>query len=99
MRDPQRVQDLWKKRYRKWFPEGKNDPELAALRVQVERAEYWDGADAKTMVIPPAGAAAPANSDPGSASRIADAMKALVTGTESHADEKEKPPTPGGAQG
>ena len=105
VRDPQRVADLWKKRHRKWFPEGKNDPELAALRVQVERAEYWDDADGKMVVFsPPAPApsanAAPANADAGAASRIADAMKALVTGTENHAeDDKDKPPTPGGAQG
>ena len=100
VRDPQRVADLWKKRHRKWFPEGKNDPELALLRVQVERAEYWDDADGK-MVVFSAQAAAPSNDEPRSAGRIADAMKALVTGTEDHAsaDEKDKPPTPGGAQG
>ena len=103
VRDRQRVADLWKKRHRKWFPEGKNDPELAALRVQVERAEYWDDADGKMVVFsPPAANAAPAgNDEPRSAGRIADAMKALVTGTENHGsvDEKDKPPTPGGAQG
>jgi general stress protein 26 len=106
VRDPQRVLGLWKKRHREWFPEGKSDPELAALRVQVERAEYWDGADGKMVVFsPPVPApsanAAPANADAGAAARIADAMKALVTGTEDHAplDEKDKPPTPGGAQG
>jgi general stress protein 26 len=106
VRDSQRVMGLWKKRHRKWFPEGKNDPELAALRVQVERAEYWDDADGKMVVFsPPAPApsanAAPANADAGAAARIADAMKALVTGTENHGsvDEKDKPPTPGGAQG
>ena len=99
VRDPARVLDLWKRRHRKWFPEGKNDPELAALRVQVERGEYWDGAEGKTVVLSPpaAPAPAPATDDPGAASRIADAMKALVTGTENHTEEK--PQTPGGAQG
>jgi general stress protein 26 len=103
VRDPARVLDLWKRRHRKWFPEGKNDPELAALRVQVERAEYWDGADGQTFVFsppaeaPPAPAPAPTTDDPGAAARIADAMKALVTGTENNTDEK--PQTPGGAQG
>ena len=102
VRDPQRVLGLWKKRHRKWFPEGKNDPELAALRVQVERAQYWDEADGRMVVLGPSGGAeaAPANDEPGAASRIADAMKALVTGTENHnTDETGKPPTPGGAQG
>jgi general stress protein 26 len=104
VKDPQRVQDLWRKRHRRWFPLGKEDPDLAALRVRVERAEYWDEPTGQRMALEPAGApaapaAAPAaaGDDPGAAARIADAMKALVTGTEDHAEEK--PPTPGGAQG
>lgn len=97
VRDPERVPGLWKKRHRKWFPEGKNDPELAALRVQVERAEFWD--KGKMGVLAPADAPSSANGEPGAASRIADAMKALVTGTENRTDENGKPPSPGGAQG
>lgn len=42
VRDPERVRDLWKRGDKSWFPEGKNDPDLALLRVQVEHAEYWD---------------------------------------------------------
>ena len=97
VKDPQRVMDLWRKRHRRWFPGGKQDPELAALRVRVDRAEYWDDSAGQMVVLEPAGSAAVANDDPGAAARIADAMKALVTGTENHAEEK--PPTPGGAQG
>ena len=25
-----------------WFPQGLDDPQLALLRVNIERAEYWD---------------------------------------------------------
>jgi general stress protein 26 len=25
-----------------WFPKGKDDPEVALLRVTLEKAEYWD---------------------------------------------------------
>ena len=25
-----------------WFPEGKDDPNIALLRVKIEKAEYWD---------------------------------------------------------
>lgn len=25
-----------------WFPEGKDDPEVALLRINLEKAEYWD---------------------------------------------------------
>jgi general stress protein 26 len=98
VRDPQQVLDLWRKRHRKWFPEGKRDPELAAMRVRVDRAEYWDERSGQTVVFSPAGAPAGGADEPGAASRIADAMKALVTGSEDHA-EGEKPPSPGGAQG
>ena len=99
VKDPQRVQELWRKRHRRWFPAGKQDPELVALRVRVERAEFWDEASGRMMALetPDASAPPPANDDPGAMARAADAVKALVTGTENHADEK--PPTPGGAQG
>jgi general stress protein 26 len=101
VRDPQRVADLWKKRHRKWFPEGKSDPELAALRVQVERAEFWDKGKMVALSSPEAPAAAA--DQPGAASRIADAMKALVTGNENNAEAAgengKQPPSPGGAQG
>jgi general stress protein 26 len=100
VKDPQRVMELWRKRHRKWFPAGKQDPELAALRVRVDRAEYWDDSAGQMVVLEPAGSAPGANGpndDPGSTARIADAMRALVTGNEDHAEEK--PSTPGGAQG
>jgi general stress protein 26 len=96
VRDPQRVLDLWRRRHRKWFPEGKRDPDLAALRVRIDRAEFWDEPSGQMVVLAsPDGQ--PGAAESGAAARIADAMKALVTGSEDHADEK--PPTPGGAQG
>jgi general stress protein 26 len=97
VKDPQRVQDLWRKRHRRWFPAGKQDPDLAALRVRVDRAEYWDEGSGQMMALEPAGAQAAAGQDPGAMARAADAVKALVTGSENHTEEK--PPTPGGAQG
>jgi general stress protein 26 len=99
VRDAQLVLDLWRPRHKKWLPEGKRDPDLAAVQVHVDRAEYWDKKTADMVVLsPPAPAAGgPAEDEPGAASRIADAMKALVTGTENQTEEK--PATPGGAQG
>jgi general stress protein 26 len=99
VKDPQRVQDLWRKRHRRWFPQGKQDPELAALRVRIDRAEYWDEQTGQMVALEPAGAPAPApaDDDPGAMARAADAVKALVTGSEDHA--VEKPASPGGAQG
>jgi general stress protein 26 len=45
LRDPDKVRELWSRRLRPWFPEGKNDPDLALIRVKVERADYWDAKD------------------------------------------------------
>jgi general stress protein 26 len=33
---------LWSESWRVWFPEGRNDPSLCVLAVDVEEAEYWD---------------------------------------------------------
>ncbi len=42
VQDREKMQELWCPVYRAWFPRGLDDPELALLRVDVERAEYWD---------------------------------------------------------
>src|SRR5262245_56517082 len=42
VRDPQKARELWTLACKAWFPEGLDDPELALLRVDPERAEYWD---------------------------------------------------------
>ena len=42
VRDKERLEQLWSGRLRNWFPDGKKDPDLALLRVRVDRAEYWD---------------------------------------------------------
>jgi general stress protein 26 len=42
VRDRAKIEELWKPPYKVFFPNGKDDPELALLKVHVERAEYWD---------------------------------------------------------
>lgn len=42
VRDDAKIQELWSGKMKAWFPEGRRDPDLALLRVQVSRAEYWD---------------------------------------------------------
>jgi general stress protein 26 len=32
----------WSEQLRTWFPKGKEDPDVALLRVDVTQAEYWD---------------------------------------------------------
>jgi general stress protein 26 len=42
VQDAEKARELWTPGHRAWFPLGLDDPELALLRVDVERAEYWD---------------------------------------------------------
>lgn len=63
LRDPGHVRDLWAREHKAWFPAGKNDPELAVLRVQLDEVEYWDPA-ANSMVPLEIQAAQPAQPEP-----------------------------------
>jgi general stress protein 26 len=47
--DRAKVKDLWNPLYKAWFPNGPEDPNVVALRVDVSTAEYWDSAKS-TMV-------------------------------------------------
>ncbi len=40
--DRAKIEELWNPMYEAWFPQGKDDPEISVLRVDVDRAEYWD---------------------------------------------------------
>ena len=42
VRDREKIEELWKPEFKMWFPEGKDDPDIALLRVGLEKAEYWD---------------------------------------------------------
>ncbi|MBO3664822.1 pyridoxamine 5'-phosphate oxidase family protein [Microbacterium stercoris] len=39
--DRERVDQLWSPAVEAWFPDGRDDPALALLRVEAESAEYW----------------------------------------------------------
>ncbi|WP_158748305.1 pyridoxamine 5'-phosphate oxidase family protein [Acidobacterium sp. S8] len=41
-RDRKKIEELWNPMYKAWFPEGKDDPEISVLRVDVDTAEYWE---------------------------------------------------------
>jgi general stress protein 26 len=49
VRDRQKMEELWSPWFSVWFPQGLKDPNLALLKVDVEKAEYWD-APSSTMV-------------------------------------------------
>ncbi len=40
--DPVKIAELWKESLTAWFPQGKETPGLALLKVHIESAEYWD---------------------------------------------------------
>jgi general stress protein 26 len=42
VRDRQKIDELWRPEFKMWFPGGKDDPEVALLRVSLEKGEYWD---------------------------------------------------------
>jgi general stress protein 26 len=47
--DKAKAQELWNVYAQAWFPDGVDDPHLALLRVDVERAHYWE--DKKPKVL------------------------------------------------
>jgi general stress protein 26 len=49
VRDRAKIDELWSPILKAWFPKGKEDPEVALLHVDVEKAEYWD-APSSTIV-------------------------------------------------
>ncbi|MBW4539196.1 MAG: pyridoxamine 5'-phosphate oxidase family protein [Myxacorys chilensis ATA2-1-KO14] len=52
IQDKQKIEELWVPDLKAWFPNGVNEPDIALLKVSVEKAEYWDspaGVVAKTI--------------------------------------------------
>ena len=49
--DKDKARELWNPTLKAWFPEGLEDPELALLRVSVEKAEYWDTPNSRMVQL------------------------------------------------
>jgi general stress protein 26 len=43
VRERATIERFWKPFMQAWFPNGKDDPNLALLRVRVHHAQFWDG--------------------------------------------------------
>jgi len=41
--DKEKIKELWKPVLKAWFPDGPDQPDVALLKVTVNKAEYWDG--------------------------------------------------------
>ena len=51
VRDPGKIDELWNVSASAWFPEGRDDPTLALIRVSGESAEYWSNDDPKVVAL------------------------------------------------
>lgn len=51
VRDRAKIEELWNPIFKAWFPDGLDDPDLALLKVAVERAEYWDSPSSKVVQL------------------------------------------------
>ena len=40
--DKKKIEELWKPALKAWFPEGPDGPDVALLKVAIEKAEYWE---------------------------------------------------------
>jgi general stress protein 26 len=50
-RDQAKIDELWSPFHKAWFPEGKNDPNISVVRVEVESVEYWEAASSKMVQV------------------------------------------------
>ena len=51
VRDRAKIKELWTEVARAWFPDGPDDPNIVALRINVSVAEYWDAPSAKLVIL------------------------------------------------
>jgi general stress protein 26 len=49
--DRRKIEELWNKFAEAWFPDGVDDPNLALLRIDVERAQYWEDKKPKLLQL------------------------------------------------
>jgi general stress protein 26 len=40
--DRSMIESLWSEAWRVWFPEGKGDPDICLIKVDLDKGEYWD---------------------------------------------------------
>ena len=42
VRDRAKIDQFWSSAVKVWFPKGEDDPDVALLRVTIDKGEYWD---------------------------------------------------------
>ena len=63
--DQTKLKDLWSGKHKAWFPDGKKDPDLRLLCVEVHLAEYWDDSAESVQFVRPEPETATAGSEDG----------------------------------
>ncbi len=51
VRDQNKIDELWSPMLKAWFPAGKDDPQIALLRVAPEQAEYWEATSSRMVIL------------------------------------------------
>jgi general stress protein 26 len=51
VRDSAKIDELWNTRAEAWFPEGRQDPTVALLKVDATSAEYWATDEPKAITL------------------------------------------------
>jgi len=51
LRDRAKIDELWNTSAEAWFPDGKDDPTIALIKVHAHTAEYWSTDDPKPIVL------------------------------------------------
>ena len=49
--DQAKIDELWHEMLKAWFPEGKNDPNIALIKVDPDSAEFWDSPSSKVVQL------------------------------------------------
>ena len=49
--DREKIETLWNTFAEAWFPEGPDDPNLALLRVDVDKAQFWEDKKPKVLQL------------------------------------------------
>ena len=51
LRDQAKINELWSPVHKAWFPEGKDDPNIRVIKINVEQAEYWDSSSSTFVQV------------------------------------------------
>src|SRR6478736_5404125 len=49
--DRAKIDELWHDMLKAWFPEGKDDSNIALVKVSIDSAEYWDSPSSKMVQL------------------------------------------------